>query len=135
MAELNIEGWFEKSDDPQFDAYDIWVAVYHPGTKYALGYMHGFMRTDSEMTAYVSRVYLPSEYRGKGIGKRMYKKFIETAFRAGAKVVKSSPLPSEAAQRVWLSLDHESKKVSRIGPAQWQAVRRRVGVRRHRRRA
>ena len=123
---IKIEGWYTVVPD---ELTFINVDVYADKTK--IGWMQGFLHPDG--TADIALVELDSPYHGKGIGKRMYKEFIKTAFRAGAKRVRSSDKPSEQAQHVWMSLDKENpEKVKRVGPVQWEVARRRP-VRRYRR--
>lgn len=132
---INVEGWYRRGFHGTFDF--ITVEVYDteigPPTHYGdkIGFMQGWLYSDG--TAEIALVELDSPYHGQGIGKRMYREFIDTAFRAGAKRIRSSDKPSEQAQHVWMSLDKENpEKVKRIGPVQWEVVRRRP-IRAHRR--
>jgi ribosomal protein S18 acetylase RimI-like enzyme len=135
---VEIKSWFERTDEESIPYIDIWVLASDTPNGRVVGRVHGFLRvTDPEQVAYVSNAWLDEDYRGRGIGKRMYKEFIDASFKAGARKVRSSYAPSVAAQRVWESLDRESEKVRKTGPLTWEAVRRRprrsgpVSVRRH----
>jgi GNAT superfamily N-acetyltransferase len=133
---IEVEGWYERDSTSMFtniyvEAYDTDQPAGHlrgGGIGYVIGGLH-----NATGSAIVNVADLDSAYQGRGIGKRMYKEFIDTAFRAGAKRVYSSPSPSVQARHVWESLDRESKKVSKAGPMQWVVVRRRPNVKAHRR--